>query len=280
MILQKWLETARVYFDRRMLTMLGLGFSSGFPFLLVGGTLALWLTDAHISLEIIGLFALVKIPYSFKWLWSPLTDRLHLPFFGRFGRRRGWALFSQSLLIFSILAMAAVNPANSVYLMMFLAALAVFASATQDIVLDAFRVECFTPEEQGAGAAIFILGYRIGFIFSGAVALLLAAVISWNEVYVLMSALSAFSFAANLKSEPHRSRYKAEPLYKSSKTFIFPRSKPRLPTSSDAATGKLSFCLSWSINSAILIWRRCQCLFMTPWVSAKKKSPMSPKFSA
>ena len=187
MILQKWLETARVYFDRRMLTMLGLGFSSGFPFLLVGGTLALWLTDAQVGIEIIGLFALVKIPYSFKWLWSPLTDRLRLPFFSRFGRRRGWALFSQTLLILSILAMAAVNPANSVYLMMFLAALAVFASATQDIVLDAFRVESFTPEEQGAGAAIFILGYRIGFIFSGAIALLLAAVISWNEVYVLMS---------------------------------------------------------------------------------------------
>ena len=187
MIKQNWLETAKIYFDRRMLAMLGLGFSSGFPFLLVGGTLALWLTDAKISLEMIGLFALVKIPYSFKWVWSPMVDRLCLPLFGRLGRRRGWALFSQIVLILGIIGMAATNPAQSITVLMILALLSVFASATQDIVLDAFRVESFASTEQGAGAAVFILGYRLGCIFSGAGALLLATVISWNEVYVLMS---------------------------------------------------------------------------------------------
>ena len=104
-----------------MLTMIGLGFSSGFPFLLVSGTLALWLTDSAVSLEMIGIFSLVKTPYSFKWLWSPLVDRFNLPFFSRLGRRRGWAVFSQILLLLTLLCMASVDPAQSVYLMMFFA---------------------------------------------------------------------------------------------------------------------------------------------------------------
>ena len=98
-MLKKWKQAAEVYLDRRMLTMIGLGFSSGFPFLLVRGTLALWLTESNISLEMIGLFSLVKTPYSFKWLWAPIIDKINLPFFGKFGRRRGWALFSQLLLL-------------------------------------------------------------------------------------------------------------------------------------------------------------------------------------
>ncbi len=186
-MLKQWLKAGSIYWDRRMLTMLGLGFSSGMPFLLVGGTLSLWLADAGISLKIIGLFALVKIPYSFKWLWSPLVDNLQLPFFRRFGRRRGWAFFSQNLLLLAILGMSFINPQENIRLMLLLSFLVVFASATQDIVLDAFRVESFENQEQGAGAAVFILGYRIGSIFSGAVALLLAEFMTWNQVYVLMS---------------------------------------------------------------------------------------------
>lgn len=185
-MLKKWREAAGIYVDKRMLTMIGLGFSSGFPFLLVSGTLALWLTDAGISLEMIGLFSLVKTPYSFKWMWSPIVDRIRLPFFERFGRRRGWALFSQLLLLISILGMSTVDPEKAVYLLMFLAFLTVIASATQDIVLDAYRVESFDTKEQAAGTAIFILGYRLGSIFSGAVALILATVLSWHEVYAVM----------------------------------------------------------------------------------------------
>lgn len=186
-MLKKWLQAARVYYDRRMLTMTGLGFASGFPFLLVSGTLALWLTDSGISLEMIALFSLVKTPYSFKWLWSPVVDRIRLPFFERLGRRRGWAVFSQLLLLAAILGMSLVDPSQAVYLLMFLAFLTVIASATQDIVLDAYRVESFDTEEQAAGTAIFILGYRLGSIFSGAVALLLATVLNWHEVYAVMA---------------------------------------------------------------------------------------------
>lgn len=199
-MLKKWWQAAEIYFDRRMLTMVGLGFSSGFPFLLVSGTLALWLTESGISLEMIGLFSLVKTPYSFKWLWSPVVDRIRLPLFDRLGRRRGWALFSQLLLLSAILGMSLVNPAQAVYLLMFLAFLTVIASATQDIVLDAYRVEAFDSREQAAGTAVFILGYRLGSIFSGAIALLLATVLSWHEVYAVMGLGAVIGMVTILKS--------------------------------------------------------------------------------
>lgn len=200
-MLKKWWQAAKIYFDRRMLTMVGLGFSSGFPFLLVSGTLALWLTESGISLEMIGLFSLVKTPYSFKWLWSPVVDRIRLPLFDRLGRRRGWAFFSQLLLLSAILGMSLVNPAQAVYLLMFLAFLTVIASATQDIVLDAYRVESFDDKEQAAGTAIFILGYRLGSIFSGAVALLLATVLTWHEVYAVMGLGAVIGMLTILKSK-------------------------------------------------------------------------------
>lgn len=211
-MLNKWWQASQIYFDRRMLTMIGLGFSSGFPFLLVSGTLALWLTESGISLEMIGLFSLVKTPYSFKWLWSPVVDRIRLPFFERFGRRRGWALFSQLLLLTGIVGMALVNPEQAVYLMMFLAFLTVIASATQDIVLDAYRVESFDSKEQAAGTAIFILGYRLGSIFSGAIALLLATVLSWHEVYLVMGLGAVIGMITVLRSgEPKNGKVREAP---------------------------------------------------------------------
>ncbi len=200
-----WLKSIEVYADRRMITMLLLGFSSGFPLLLVFGTLSLWLKNAGLSLVVIGFFSLTKIPYSFKWLWSPIVDRVSLPFFHKFGRRRGWALFSQLLLLFGILGMALQNPAYCPYMMAVFAFFVAFFSATQDIVLDAYRIESFNNREQGAGAAIFVLGYRFGLIFSGAGALWLASVWTWNEVYLLMAAGTFVGMAAVLLSpEPKK----------------------------------------------------------------------------
>lgn len=186
-MLKKWLEAVSIYADKRMLIMTGLGFSSGFPLLLVFGTLNLWLKDAGLSYAMIGIFSLVKTPYSFKWMWSPIIDRVRLPIFSKMGRRRGWALFTQMLLLLAILGMAGINPAEHPYLMAAAAVLVTIASASQDIVLDAYRIESFKDDEQGAGAAIFVLGYRLGLIFSGAVALWLASEFSWNMVYVIMS---------------------------------------------------------------------------------------------
>lgn len=205
-MLEKWKQSLQVYFDRRMLTMILLGFSSGFPFLLVFGTFNLRLKDAGVSLAAIGLFSLVKTPYSFKWLWSPLVDRIRLPLFCKLGRRRGWALFSQLLLIIAIWAMALVDPATSPLSIAIFAFLMTIASATQDIVLDAYRIESFSTREQGAGVAVFVLGYRLGSIFSGAGALFLAAVMDWENVYKIMSLGALAGILAILFSkEPHTS---------------------------------------------------------------------------
>ncbi len=189
-----------IYINKTMLILLALGFSSGFPYLLVFGTLTLWLKQAGISLALIGGFSLVKIPYSVKWLWSPLIDNLKMPYLHRLGRRRSWAMVIQVCLFFSILAMSVVNPAQNSSLMAFLAFITSFLSASQDIVLDAYRVECFekNPDKQANGVAIFVLGYRLGLIYSGAGALYLAALFDWNIAYKFMALGALVGFFAIL----------------------------------------------------------------------------------
>ncbi len=187
-MLAKWSEAAKIYADKRMPVMLAFGFSSGFPLLLVASTLTVWLQESQIPYALIGLFSLTRTPYSFKWLWSPLIDRVRLPLFGRLGRRRGWALFIQLCLMVSVLLMSSIDPAVHTAWMALLAFIVAGFSASQDIVLDAYRIDSFTPEEQGAGSAVFVLGYRIGMLFSGAFALWLTTYLSWTEVYMVMAA--------------------------------------------------------------------------------------------
>lgn len=181
------LKSLRIYCDKRMLVMLAFGFSSGFPFPLVFNTLSLWLKDAGLSLALIGAFSLMKTPYSLKWLWSPIIDKVNLPKLSFLGRRRSWALVTQFGLLFSLISMSLVNPGHLPTLMAALALILSITSASQDIVLDAYRIESFNSKEQGAASAVFVMGYRLGFIFSGAGALILASYLSWNEVYFIMS---------------------------------------------------------------------------------------------
>ena len=178
-----------IYFNKRMITMLLLGFSSGFPLPLVFGTLSFLLKDYGIAYASIGAISLVKIPYSLKWLWSPIVDNIRIPFLYKIGRRRSWALITQILLGISIFLMSTVNPQENLYLIAVFAFITSFLSATQDIILDAYRVESFNdePEKLSSGVAIFVLGYRLGLIFSGAGAIYLASKISWSSVYVVMS---------------------------------------------------------------------------------------------
>ena len=204
-----------------MLTMIGLGFSSGFPLLLVFSTLNLWLKDCGISYIAIGLFSLVKLPYSFKWLWAPLLDRLSLPLFERLGRRRGWALFFQLLLLIGLAAISTVNPEESLRSLVILCVIVVIASASQDIVLDAYRIESFNIKEQGAGVAIFIIGYRSGTIVSGAGAIWMASFMSWNEVYFLMCFGTLIGIATILLShEPTKAQKYQEQTYSDFKHFM------------------------------------------------------------
>lgn len=177
------------YINSTMLKMLFLGFSSGFPFLLTFGTLTYWFKEAGLTISLIGSFSLVKIPYSLKWLWSPVIDNTKLPLLSFLGRRRSWAILIQILLFVSIFIMSCLNPAQKTALMAVLAIITAFLSASQDIVLDAYRVECFEnePQKQASGVAIFVLGYRLGLIYSGAGALYLASFYGWNTAYKFMA---------------------------------------------------------------------------------------------
>ena len=186
-----WREAAAVYLERRVLIVFAMGFASGLPLALSAGTLAIWLTEAGVTLTAIGLFAAVGTPYSVKFLWAPLIDRVPLPVLGKLlGRRRSWMVLIQLLLMAAIAVLGLTRPAEAPYATA-LAALAVaFLSASQDIVIDAYRIEILTPEQQGAGAAATQAGYRVGMILSGAGALYLAdSGLSWSAVYAVMAVL-------------------------------------------------------------------------------------------
>ena len=185
-----WWEACRVYTDPRVLAVLFLGFSSGLPLLLTLGTLSIWLAESGISKTAIGLFALVGVPYSFKFLWAPFMDRLTLPWLTqRFGRRRGWALATQALLMVSVLGLGQCDPLANPELLAVWALVVTFASASQDIVIDAYRVEILEERQYGAGAATYVGGYRLGMLVAGAGALYLAEAIPWSAVYAVMAAL-------------------------------------------------------------------------------------------
>ncbi len=186
-----WREAAAVYLERRVLIVFAMGFASGLPLALSAGTLAIWLTEAGVTLTAIGLFAAVGTPYSVKFLWAPLIDRVPLPVLGKLlGRRRSWMVLIQLLLMAAIAVLGLTRPAEAPYVTA-LAALAVaFLSASQDVVIDAYRIEILTPGQQGAGAAATQAGYRVGMIVSGAGALYLVdSGLSWSAVYAVMAVL-------------------------------------------------------------------------------------------
>lgn len=169
-----------------MAALLLLGFSSGLPLYLTSKTLQAWMTVEDVNLTAIGLFSLVGLPYSLKFLWSPLLDRYVPPFLGR---RRGWLVLTQIALFLAIAAMALQNPAQALQLLAINALIVAFFSATQDIAVDAYRTDVLEEREMGAGAAVYVLGYRVALLATGALALILADRIPWPAVYLLMSVL-------------------------------------------------------------------------------------------
>src|SRR6201982_2323092 len=194
-----WRESIAVYLQPRVLVVLLLGFSSGLPLALSGSTLLVWMRESGVDLGTIGLFALVGTPYTLKFLWAPLVDALHVPLFTRrFGRRRGWLLFSQLLLIAAILLLALADPARSPLFVAIAALLVAATSSTQDIVVDAFRVESLPESEQAAGMASYVAAYRIGMLVSTAGALFIVSGFestgigrgaAWMWGYVVMASL-------------------------------------------------------------------------------------------
>ncbi len=170
-------------FGPKMLVMLLTGFSSGLPLLLTGSTLKFWMREEGLDLTTIGFFGLVGLPYTLKFLWAPFMDRI-IPPFG--GRRRGWMIITQVVLLLTLASMTFVQPAIHLPAIAALCLLIAFASASQDIVLDAYRREYLTDEELGIGSSIFVNGYRIGLLASGALALVLAEYLSWPTAYFLL----------------------------------------------------------------------------------------------
>lgn len=183
-----WLRAARVYLEPRVLVALCLGFASGLPLLLTLSTLTFWLAEAKIDKGSIGLFALVGLPYTWKFVWSPIIDRVPLPWFtARLGRRRGWLLLVQLLLAAAIVALGTCDPAQDLGRMALLALLVAFLSASQDIVIDAYRVELLEERQQGAGAAAVVIGYRVAMLLAGAGALVIAQFAGWFWAYAAMA---------------------------------------------------------------------------------------------
>lgn len=192
----------RVFCSERMFTALLMGFASGLPLLLAtGSVLQAWLKEAGVDLGTIGLFALVGLPYTLKFLWAPLLDRF-VPINGM-GRRRGWLLLIQILLIAAIAGLGFTDPRHSLWMVTIAAFLAAFFSASQDIVIDAYRRESLSDAEQGLGASLYVNGYRIGMLLASGGGLILADFIPFQAVYwVMASAMLPALFTTWWCAEP------------------------------------------------------------------------------
>jgi MFS transporter, PAT family, beta-lactamase induction signal transducer AmpG len=180
------MQSLQVFQSRKMVALTLLGFASGLPLYLTSDTLKAWMTEEQVSLTSIGLFSLVALPYSLKFLWSPVLDRYVPPFLGR---RRGWLVITQIALVLAIAAMAFQQPRQSLQLVAVNALLLAFFSATQDIAVDAHRTDILQPYEMGAGTAVYLVGYRAAIIGAGAGALILADHLPWSMVYLVLAGL-------------------------------------------------------------------------------------------
>lgn len=191
-----------IYFRPKVMTMLLLGFSSGLPFMLVGNTLAYWLRDSGVTLTTIGFLSWVGLAYSLKPLWAPLVDRVDAPLFGRLGRRRGWIMAAQFAVGLGLLAMAFIGPGGGLVTLAACALIAAFASSTQDIVIDAWRIEIARDgNELGLLSSVATLGYRAALLVTDALILVSANHLGWPVSYGIMAALMGVGVFATLRAE-------------------------------------------------------------------------------
>ncbi|MBL8643174.1 MAG: AmpG family muropeptide MFS transporter [Rhodospirillaceae bacterium] len=204
---RSWRASLAVYGDRKLLIVLAMGFASGLPFLLTAATLSAWLAQAGIAKTLIGFMSWASSVYALKFLWAPVVDRVALPILTRrFGQRRGWMLAAQALCIVGMVGLGQSNPAESLTATILWTVLLAFASATQDIVIDAYRIEYLDQAQYGAGAAMTTGGYRIAVIASGGGALILADNFGWAVSYSVMAVLMVLGvITVFLSPEPARS---------------------------------------------------------------------------
>jgi PAT family beta-lactamase induction signal transducer AmpG len=174
----------RHYFNRQMLICVSLGFSSGLPLFILYNLLSAWLKSENVDLKSIGLFALVGFPYTWKFVWSPLMDRFHFPLLGR---RRGWMLVTQIALLATVAAMGLYSPQTDLTAIVFLCGAIAFLSASQDIVIDAYRREMLSDAQQGSGTALFVNAYKLSTLVPGSLSLILSDFLSWQVVFMITS---------------------------------------------------------------------------------------------
>lgn len=210
---ESWLDSLKLYCQKPVLLMLSFGFSSGLPYLLIFATFSFWLREAGISRTEIGFISWVALFYGLKWIWSPLVDRMPIPWLSHhLGRRRSWMLLAQTGVIIGLIGMSTLNPQNSLAAVSLFALMVSFSAATQDIAIDAFRIESAPERLQAAMAAAYMTGYRLAMITSGAGALWLAALFSsstgyqphaWQLTYLCMATLMGVGvFSCLIAKEP------------------------------------------------------------------------------
>jgi PAT family beta-lactamase induction signal transducer AmpG len=192
-------------FQKNMLVVFLMGFGSGVPLLLTSRTLQAWMTDVGVDLKTVGIFSLATLPYTLKFLWAPLMDRYQIL---NFGRRKGWLLVTQAALVASLFALSMIDPKVEIGMVALLALVVSFFSASQDIVVDAYRREILPDENLGLGSTYYIYGYRIAMWVSGGFALGLAAFVSWEQVYQIMALVMGLSlFVTAFSDEPNASQH-------------------------------------------------------------------------
>lgn len=201
MIQHSWKHAFSIYFRPQVIGMSLLGFSAGLPFLLVFSTLSAWLRDSGVTLSVIGFFSWVGLTYSVKVIWAPVVDRLALPFLTNLlGKRRSWMLLAQVGISAGLMILAELDPQVDIQTLAITAVWIAFCSATQDIVIDAYRIEVISPEYQAAMAAMYVFGYRVALLVSGAGAFYIAEFIGWNAAYSAMALLMFIGILTTLLS--------------------------------------------------------------------------------
>ena len=208
--MNSWVQASKIYLERRVFVILLLGFSSGLPLLLVFQTLSAWLKESEVSLTMIGWFSLASTAYALKFLWAPMVDKMPIPFLSSaLGQRRAWIILSQSLVALSMLGLGSMDPSQELSWVAIWAVALATASATQDIAVDAYRIESLDEEQLGAGSANYVLGYRVAMLVAGAGALFVADIWNWSVAYGVMASLMSIGIVTVLVS-PEPKNFSAE----------------------------------------------------------------------
>ena len=203
------MQDINIFFKEKPFKMICLGFSSGLPILLVFSTLSVWLVKAGIDRSTVTLFSWAGFAYAFKYLWSPLVDNYKLPFLKNFGHRKSWLFLSQILIVVALILTAFTDPQNNLFFTALFITLLAFSSATQDILIDAFRIESAPQSLQGPLSSMYIAGYRVAMLVAGAGSLWLAAFFGselynqdvWKKVYLIMSVFMLVGIFTTISSE-------------------------------------------------------------------------------